>query len=64
MLQKIMKSKLMNLALVVEILAVIQLNADFLSTILTPNQFGWVMLIIAMLIRIFRVYTDRPLSEK
>lgn len=64
MLQKIAKSKLMNLALAIEILGVIQLNADFLSTLLTPAQFGWVMLTIGILIRVFRVYTTGPLSEK
>lgn len=64
MLQKIAKSKLMNLALAIEILGVIQLNADFLSTLLTPAQFGWVMLTIGILIRVGRVYTTVPLSEK
>lgn len=64
MTTRILKSKLMNLALLVEILGVIQLNADFLSTILTPAQFGWVMIAVGVLIRVFHVYTTGPISSK
>lgn len=64
MIQKILKSKAMTLALVVEILGVLQLNADFLSTLLTPAQFGWVMLAIGVAIRAIRIYTTGPISDK
>lgn len=64
MLKQILKSKMMYLALLLEILGVIQLNADFLSTLLTPAQFGWVMLGIGIAVRVLRMMTTTSIGEK
>lgn len=61
---RIARSKLMFLALTLEVLGVIQLNADFLSTIMTPAQFGWVMLGIGVIVRVLRTFTTQPLKDK
>lgn len=64
MLKQILKSKMMFLALLLEILGVIQLNADFLSTVMTPAQFGWVMLGIGVAVRVLRMMTTTSIGEK
>lgn len=61
---RIVRSKTMLFALALEILGVIQLNADFLSTVMTPKQFGWVMLAIGIAVKILRMVTTQPLSDK
>ena len=61
---KILKSKTILFALAIEIMGVIQLNADFLSTLMTPSQFGWVLLIIGVSIKILRTVTNTSLADK
>jgi hypothetical protein len=63
-LSRIARSKTMLAFLIIDIIGIIQLNADFLSTVLTPSQFGWVILIIAVVGKILRFATSQPLSNK
>jgi hypothetical protein len=48
----------------IDIAGVIQLNADFLSTVLTPAQFGWVLLGIGILGKTLRTLTGQSLKDK
>jgi len=64
MIKQFMKSKTILFALALEILGVIQLNADFLSTVMTPAQFGWVMLGIGVTVKVLRTVTTTSLGEK
>lgn len=60
----VLKSKTILFALALEVMGVIQLNADFLSTVMTPAQFGWVMLGIGIAVKILRGVTTTSLKEK
>lgn len=64
MIKQLLKSKTILVALALEILGVIQLNADFLSTLMTPAQFGWVMLSIGVAMTVLRAMTTGSLGEK
>ena len=64
MLKQALKSKTIRVALIVELLGVLQLNADFLSTMMSPAQFGWVMLGIGLAMKMLRVVTTTSLGEK
>lgn len=64
MIKQLLKSKTILVALALEILGVIQLNADFLSTVMTPAQFGWVMLSIGVVMKVLRAMTTGSLGEK
>ncbi len=64
MIKQLLKSKTMRAALALEILGVVQINADFLSTVMTPAQFGWVMLGIGVLMKILRAMTTSSLGDK
>jgi hypothetical protein len=64
MIAQVLKSKTVLFALTLELLGVVQLNADFLSTVLTPAQFGWVMLGIGVVVKVLRAVTIQPLSDK
>ena len=64
MLKQFLKSRTVLFALALEILGVIQLNADFLSTVMSPAQFGWVMLGIGVIVKILRTLTTSSLREK
>jgi len=64
MIKQLLKSKTMLVALALEILGVVQLNADFLSTVMTPAQFGYVMLGIGIVMKILRMMTTTSLGEK
>ena len=61
---RIIRSKTMIAFLIIDIIGVIQLNADFLSTVLTPSQFGWLILAIGILGKILRLVTSTPLKDK
>jgi hypothetical protein len=63
-ISRIARSKTMLIFLAIDIIGIIQINADFLSTVLTPAQFGWVILIIAIVGKILRFITSQPLSDK
>jgi hypothetical protein len=61
---RIARSKTMIAFLIIDIIGVIQINADFLSTVLTPSQFGWVILIIGIIGKILRTITSTSLKDK
>ena len=63
-MKKLLKSRTIRFALVLEILGVIQVNADFLSTVMTPAQFGYVMLGVGIAIKLLRFVTTTPMTEK
>lgn len=64
MLKGFFKSKTMNAALVLQILGVVQANSDFLSTVLSPSQFGYMMIGIGVLMQILRAMTTSSIGEK
>ena len=64
MLKQALKSKTIQVALAIELLGVLQLNADFLSTVMSPAQFGWVMMGIGFAMKILRTVTTTSLGEK
>ncbi len=64
MLKQFLKSKTIIAALLIEILGVIQLSSDFLSAVMTPAQFGWVMLGIGIAMKVLRALTTQSLGDK
>jgi hypothetical protein len=64
MIKRFLKSKTILVALAIEILGVIQLNADFLSTVMSPAQFGWMLLGIGIVMKVLRAMTTGSLGEK
>jgi uncharacterized membrane protein HdeD (DUF308 family) len=63
-LSRIARSKTMLAFLVIDIIGIIQLNSDFLSTVLTPSQFGWTLIIVGIIGKVLRIVTSQPLSDK
>jgi hypothetical protein len=61
---RIMLSKTMWLALVVEILGFLEASQDLLSTFLTSKQMGILLIAIGISIRILRFVTTQPLADK
>lgn len=58
------RSKTIRASTIIAVLGVIQANKDFLSTFLTPKQFGFVMLGIAIIMVILRAKTTNALEDK
>lgn len=54
----------MHAANVIAILGVLQANSDFLSAMLTPKQFGFVMMGIAVVMAMLRAKTTSSLKNK
>lgn len=63
-LARIIRSKTMHAANIVAIIGIIQTNSDFLSTVLTPKQFGWVMIGISVAMIFLRTKTTNALEDK
>lgn len=61
---RIIRSKTMHTANIIMILGIIQSNSDFLSTILNPKQFGFVMMVIAVVMGLLRIQTTNSLEDK
>lgn len=62
--QRCIRSKTIHTANVIAILGVIQANSDFLSMVLSPKQFGWLMMGIAIVMVILRAQTTNALQDK
>lgn len=63
-INKIIRSRTMIAFLLIDVIGVIQLSDDFLSTILTPSQFGWLILGIGILGKILRFITTTSIKDK
>lgn len=63
-LQRVIRSKTIHTANIIAILGIIQTNSDFLSTVMSPKQFGWVMMGIAIVMVILRAQTTNSLVDK
>lgn len=63
-LSRIARSRTMLVFIALDIIGVVQANADFLSTVMTPAQFGWVLVGIGVTGKILRTVTDTPLKDK
>ena len=61
---RIVKSKTMIFSIVLAIIGVLQASTDFLSTILSPNAFGYLTLASGVVAAILRILTTQPLSDK
>lgn len=62
--QRIIRSKTIHTANIIAILGIIQANSDFLSTVLSPKQFGWLMMGIAIIMVGLRTQTTNSLEDK
>lgn len=58
------RSKTIHTANIIAILGIIQANSDFLSTVLSPKGFGWLMMGIAIIMVILRSQTTSALRDK
>ena len=63
-ISRILRSKTMIVFIVIDIIGVIQINADFISTVMTPSQFGWVILVIGIIGKTLRTITATSLKDK
>lgn len=63
-INRIIRSKTMLVFIAIDIVGVIQVNQDFLSTVLTPAQFGWLILGIGIVGKLLRYITTQPLKSK
>lgn len=63
-LTRCLHSKTMIAAALLDVLGVIQANTDFLSTVMAPHSFGWVMLSIGVLMKVLRWVTTQPMVDK
>lgn len=61
---RIAKSKTMIFGLLLSIAGVVQASTDFLSTVLNPHQFGYLMLGIGITVKVLRFFTNQPLEDK
>ena len=61
---RIIRSKTLHAANILAILGIVQTNSDFLSTVMSPKQFGFVMMGISIVMIILRANTNTPLSDK
>jgi len=61
---RVIRSKTMHTANIIAILGVLQANSDFLSTVLSPKQFGWLMMGIAIIMVVLRTKTTNALEDK
>jgi len=61
---RVIRSNTINTATVIAVLGVIQANSDFLSAVLTPKQFGWVMMGISIIMIVLRAKTTNSLKDK
>ena len=59
-----LKSKTIWLALIVDTLAIIQLNAEEMRAAIPPEFYGYFLIIVGVLIKVARVVTTKPLKEK
>ena len=57
-------SKTMWFAVLLDILGVVQANSDFLSTVMDPKQFGYMLIAIGVSVKLLRVVTTQALSDK
>lgn len=63
-LSRIIRSKTISTASLIALIGVVQTNSDFLSTVLTPGQFGWVMIGISVVMVILGPKTTNALEDK
>lgn len=61
---RIIRSRTMHAANILAILGVVQANSDFLSSVLTPSQFGWMMMAIGIVFAVLRAKTTTALVDK
>lgn len=64
MIQQIIRSKTMWLAIVLGVLGVIQASMDVFTPYLSAQAMGIVTLIIGVAVAVLRVVTTQPLSDK
>lgn len=63
-MKRVLKSKTMNVALIIQVLGVVQANSDFLSSVMSPAQFGYMMIGIGVLMQLLRAMTTSSLGDK
>lgn len=63
-MKRFLKSKTMIFSSLIAVLAVLEMHADLVQQVVGPDKFGRVMLLIAVVSAVLRLYTTKPLSEK
>lgn len=64
LITRILHSKTMWLALLIEILGFLQASQDLLSSFLTSKEIGIFLICVGVAIRILRFVTTQPLANK
>jgi len=63
-INRIIRSKTMLVFLLIDVIGIVQVNADFLSTLMTPKQFGWFIIGIAVVGKVLRLVTTTDIKDK
>lgn len=64
MIRQSMKSKTMRYALIIDLLAIIQINAEELRAAIPAEYYGYFLIAVAFGIKYYRYKTDSSLQEK
>lgn len=64
MINQIFKSKTMWLALLLEIVGVIQLNAEELRSAIPVEYYGYFLIVVGVAVRVLRMVTTTSIGEK
>jgi len=64
MIKQALKSNTMKYALIIDALAVIQLNAEELRAAIPAEYYGYLLIAVGIGIKYFRYITTKPLDEK
>jgi hypothetical protein len=63
-INRVIRSKTMIAFLIIDLIGVLQLSEDFLSTIMTPSQFGWFIIAIGFIGKSLRYVTTQDIKDK
>jgi len=64
MIKQALKSSTMKYALIIDILAIIQINAEELREAIPAEYYGYLLIGVGIGIKYFRYITTQPLDEK
>lgn len=56
------KSRTLQVSTLIALLGVLQMNSEFIKTLMPPEAYGWVAIATAMVIVVLRMQTTEPLN--
>jgi hypothetical protein len=56
------KSRTLQASTLIALLGVLQMNSDFIKTLMSPEAYGWVAIATAMVMVLLRLQTTEPLN--